>query len=282
MSCRLLLCTDLDRTLIPNGSQPESPGARDLFARLASRPEVMLAYVSGRDAARIGRAIEEFDLPLPQHVVADVGTSIFDIDSTGQWVENLDWDREIRQDWGEQGRDSLTRLLAEFSELRVQERSKQSRLKLSFYVSTRIDAADLIKKIQMRISSHEIPVTLVYSLDEGHNIGLLDVLPERANKLHAIKFMIEQSEFDISRTVFCGDSGNDLSVLASEIPGVLVANASEDVQRQALQLSECGGYPDRIYVARGEFLGMNGNYSAGILEGVHHFFPDCMQLIADR
>ena len=282
MSCRLLLCTDLDRTLIPNGSQPESPGARDLFARLASRPEVMLAYVSGRDAARIGRAIEEFDLPLPQHVVADVGTSIFDIDSTGQWVENLDWDREIRQDWGEQGRDSLTQLLAEFSELRVQERSKQSRLKLSFYVSTRIDAADLIKKIQMRISSHEIPVTLVYSLDEGHNIGLLDVLPERANKLHAIKFMIEQSEFDISRTVFCGDSGNDLSVLASEIPGVLVANASEDVQRQALQLSECGGYPDRIYVARGEFLGMNGNYSAGILEGVHHFFPDCMQLIADR
>ena len=28
---RLLLCTDLDRTLIPNGPQPESPRARAAF-----------------------------------------------------------------------------------------------------------------------------------------------------------------------------------------------------------------------------------------------------------
>ena len=33
---RLLLCTDLDRTLIPNGPQPESPGARAHFATLAA------------------------------------------------------------------------------------------------------------------------------------------------------------------------------------------------------------------------------------------------------
>ena len=35
MSACLLLCTDLDRTLLPNGEQPESPQARTLFARLA-------------------------------------------------------------------------------------------------------------------------------------------------------------------------------------------------------------------------------------------------------
>ena len=36
MSAHLLLCTDLDRTLLPNGEQPESPPARALFARPAS------------------------------------------------------------------------------------------------------------------------------------------------------------------------------------------------------------------------------------------------------
>ncbi|MDH5258324.1 MAG: haloacid dehalogenase, partial [Gammaproteobacteria bacterium] len=46
---RLLLCTDLDRTLLPNGRQPESEQARKLFGRLASRPEVTLVYVTGRD-----------------------------------------------------------------------------------------------------------------------------------------------------------------------------------------------------------------------------------------
>ncbi|MEJ2621733.1 MAG: haloacid dehalogenase, partial [Candidatus Thiodiazotropha sp.] len=34
MSVKLLLCTDLDRTLIPNGSQPESAGAREAFKQL--------------------------------------------------------------------------------------------------------------------------------------------------------------------------------------------------------------------------------------------------------
>ena len=38
----LLLCTDLDRTLIPNGREPESPEARPWFRRLAAEPEVAL------------------------------------------------------------------------------------------------------------------------------------------------------------------------------------------------------------------------------------------------
>ena len=29
-----------------------------------------------------------------------------------------------------------------------------------------------------------------------------------------------------------------------------------------------------LYIARGDYLGMNGNYSAGILEGVAHYMPD--------
>ena len=39
----ILICTDLDRTLLPNGSQPESPLARPRFRALAARPEVSIA-----------------------------------------------------------------------------------------------------------------------------------------------------------------------------------------------------------------------------------------------
>ena len=58
---RLLLCTDLDRTLIPNGTQPESPRARELFKRLVSHEEVTLVYVTGRHLASSNR-------PLPTSV----------------------------------------------------------------------------------------------------------------------------------------------------------------------------------------------------------------------
>ena len=100
-----------------------------------------------------------------------------------------------------------------------------------------------------------------------------------ANKRHAIEFLMEQLGFDLSNTVFAGDSGNDLAVLASPIQSVLVANASVEVQHEAKQLALNMGQADALYFADGDFLGMNGNYSAGILEGVAHFMPETLDLI---
>ena len=57
MSTRLLLCSDLDRTLLPNGQQPESPGARERFTRFVPRPEVNLVYVTGRHRQLVEQAI---------------------------------------------------------------------------------------------------------------------------------------------------------------------------------------------------------------------------------
>jgi hydroxymethylpyrimidine pyrophosphatase-like HAD family hydrolase len=72
----ILLATDLDRTLLPNGEATESPGARAAFARVAARPEVALAYVTGRHRALVEDAIAEYVLPRPDYVIGDVGTTI--------------------------------------------------------------------------------------------------------------------------------------------------------------------------------------------------------------
>jgi hypothetical protein len=44
---KILMCSDLDRTLIPNGYQEESAHARPAFRMLAKNANISLAYVSG-------------------------------------------------------------------------------------------------------------------------------------------------------------------------------------------------------------------------------------------
>ncbi len=115
----LLLCTDLDRTLIPNGAQPESPGAREHFRRLTGREEVTLAYVSGRHRELIAQAIAEYDLPQPDFVIADVGSTLYRIGPTG-WVQWEDWQAHIAPGWGGKSRDEIHRLLARWPQLTLQ------------------------------------------------------------------------------------------------------------------------------------------------------------------
>ena len=81
MNNRILVCTDLDRTLLQNGEQPESPQACARFARLAWRPEVSIAYVTGRHRALVLGAIDEYQTPTPNsnYVIGDVGSSIYEI-----------------------------------------------------------------------------------------------------------------------------------------------------------------------------------------------------------
>jgi len=45
------------------------------------------------------------------------------------------------------------------------------------------------------------------------------------------------------------------------------------VRADAEALAEAAGTQSLLYQARGDFHGMNGYYSAGILEGVAHYLP---------
>lgn len=276
---KILLCTDLDRTIIPNGPQPESPQALPLLVRLAGRPEFYLSYVSGRDQRLIKEAIEEFCLPAPDFAIGDVGTVLYRI-SNGDWRLDNDWWQEISHDWKELGGQELFEMISDFKEIRLQEYEKQSRYKLSFYADRNIDEQVLMERIYYRLAEHQIKANIIWSEDEIS--GLLDILPPRANKLEAIKFLIRNEQFDQKRTVFAGDSGNDLDVLTSGLPCILVKNASEKVREKAIDIMSGKRMRDRLYLARGNFYGMNGNYSAGVLEGLAHHLPEITAVIEEE
>jgi hydroxymethylpyrimidine pyrophosphatase-like HAD family hydrolase len=315
----LLLCTDLDRTLLPNGPQPESPGARELLARLAARPEVTLVFVTGRDRGRVEGALREWALPAPDLVVADVGTTIYDLRGGG-WQRWAAWGEAIARDWRGRTHAELAAALADLPALVPQEPSRQSRFKLSYQVALAaggdasraaapaaggglgagrdaapagplgagrasggsragelpgapLDAsrAALDDAVAARLAALGVQASRIWSVDEAAGVGLLDVLPARATKQHAVAFVREALAVPLADTLFAGDSGNDLAVLVSPIPAVLVANAHPEVAAEALRRSEAQGTRAALYLARGGWRGLNGCYAAGILEGVAHY-----------
>ena len=276
---QLLICTDLDRTILPNGSQPESAGARSHFATLAARPEVTLAYVTGRDRQLVRKAINNYCLPQPDYVISDVGTTIYEIngDSWQLWRE---WQQQIAPDWMGLEQGDIRKLLLDIMDLQLQEAAKQNIYKSSFYVPLYADTDTLSVNIRQRLEASGIRANLVWSIDEPREVGLLDVLPARASKKHAVFFLMRRNGFAIDDTVFAGDSGNDLPVLASEIPAVLVANASAGVRHEALAQAASSGHANALYIAQGDFMGMNGNYTAGVLEGVVHYQPEVRNWLA--
>jgi hypothetical protein len=280
MTRDVLLCADLDRTILPNGAQPESPQARPLLRSLAARPEVTLVYVSGRHQALLVQAIEEYDLPLPDFAIGDVGTTLYEI-ANGHWQAWQDWYQEIAPDWRGRTQEELRELFADIELLRLQEAEKQNVFKLSYYAPVDTEQDKLLEQMRNRLEAEKIRASLIWSIDEMADVGLLDVLPERATKLHAIEFLMAQKGFSPEQTVFAGDSGNDLPVLASGLQAVLVRNARDDVRDAALRRAQASGQRDRLYLAQGGLLGMNGNYTAGVLEGLTHFLPHTLDWLSD-
>ncbi|MCU7891325.1 MAG: HAD-IIB family hydrolase [Candidatus Thiodiazotropha sp. (ex Ustalcina ferruginea)] len=276
MSQRLLVCTDLDRTLIPNGSQSESDEARDRFKQLCDSQGVVLAYVSGRDQNLVMKAIADYALPQPDYVVGDVGTTLYHVTGADDWNHQLDWEENISRDWNGKSHADLKSLFSNIQGLRLQENEKQNRFKLSYYVSLDQDHQRILGMMVQALEPEAVNASLIWSIDETAGMGLLDVLPERATKYHAIDFLRQSLGYSLTETLFSGDSGNDMEVLISPIPAVLVANAQSDVRDEAQRLAQDKGTGDSLYMAKGGFMTMNGNYSAGILEGAAYYYPILM------
>ncbi|MDG6778268.1 HAD-IIB family hydrolase [Thiomicrorhabdus sp. zzn3] len=270
---RLLLCTDMDRTVIPNGRQEEALNARQAFAEFCAQPWVTLVYVTGRHLALMQEAIQEFQLPQPDYAITDVGTRIYH-QRENRWHSMSGWQNEIDQAWLNVEPKQIIELLADVKGLKLQEAEKQNAHKVSFYVDLdQLDEPRCLSLVEAMMASLKIQSNLIWSIDETSHKGLLDILPPKANKLHAIEFLKQFLHYGEAEVVFAGDSGNDLPVLVSPIQSVLVANATEAVKRQAVQLAKQQGTQQQFYQAQNR-SNNDGNYSAGILQGVFHYLPE--------
>jgi len=275
---KLLLCTDMDRTVIPNGMQKEASSAREIFSQFCREPAVTLVYVTGRHLSLMSQAVKEYQLPIADYAITDVGTRIYH-QKDNQWHPIYAWEKEIDQDWCGVDPAQIHHLVCSIPGISLQEFEKQNSHKISFYIDLKqLDETSCLTLVKQQLAPLNINTNLIWSIDETSNTGLLDILPPKANKLHAIEFLQKYLGYDAQEVVFAGDSGNDLEVLISPIQSVLVANATQELKEQTLSLVKQRSTEQQFYQAVNT-NNNNGNYSSGILQGVMHYLPTFKQYI---
>jgi len=274
---RRLLCTDLDRTLLPNGEALESPMARDALGHLVAHAPLALAYVSGRSLALVLEAIEEYALPVPDVIAADVGSSVHHRSGNG-WRADRDWETRVADHWQGERQERIGEILASVDGLVPQDGIHQMPFKRSYVVEPGAERGHLEQAVRAPLEADGIRAALMFSHDPVAGLELLDVLPAGGTKLHAVRHVRDALGVDHAATLFSGDSGNDLDVLISDVPAVLVANGDEQTRRAALEGARRSDRESSLYLAgagveAGLFGALNGNYAGGIVEGLLHFHP---------
>lgn len=262
-----ILATDLDRTLLPNGSWPADPGAIELFNNLTVQQDVLVVYVTGRNLDLSEKAISEFGIRLPDILIGDVGTSIRKHNS-GNWEPDTGWDTHVKRTSPRWDAEAVRQVVTGLDGLTEQEREHCGPFKQSYYVDhARKDA--VLDAVDERVKGKYDEV-IVYSFDSQTGDGLLDFLPHSATKQTALEYVAEAFNTPKSEVVFCGDSGNDIFPLTAGFAGVLVRNADDQLVAGVKEAAAAN--PElKVYFAKGDFQGLSGYYTSGVIEGAYHY-----------
>jgi len=262
-----VLATDLDRTLLPNGSWEADSNAIDLFNDLTEKHDALVVYVTGRNLNLTQNAIKEYGVRFPNILCGDVGTTIRKFEN-GNWQFDDGWTEHIKRASPRWDAAAIRELVADVDGMQEQESEHLNQFKQSYYVDmTKKDAA--LEEIEKRVKGKYDEV-IVYSFDSQDNKGLIDFLPESATKQTALEYVAKEYDCPKEEVVFCGDSGNDIFPLTAGFSGVLVKNADDQLVENVKQAME--EKPSlKVYFAKGDFKGLSGYYTSGVIEGAYHY-----------
>lgn len=243
-----VLITDIDNTLIGHKG-----GLNEVVLWLrAHARSVAFGIATGRSLESTVKVLKRWRVPLPSILVTSVGT---EINYGPSLLPDAGWANHIRYQWR---REALVEALSSVPGFALQAVENQREFKLSYNVDhTRMPP---LAQIYRHLYERNLRVNLVYSEE-----AFLDVLPVRASKGHAIRYLAHKWGLPLKNFLVAGDSGNDEEMLRGDTLGVVVGNHS-------LELEPLRGM-DQIYFAQNAC-------ARGILEGIRHYGFD--ELDAER
>src|SRR6478672_2577795 len=243
---QFLFVTDLDNTLVGDDA-----ALKELNRQLEQHRQeqnTKIVYATGRSPLLYRQLAQAKTLLQPDALVASVGTEIyFDNGDT----PDSEWEQKLSQGWD---RDLVVATSAHFADLVPQPESEQRPFKVSYFL-TEDAAIEVLPRLESVMQERGLSIKLVYSGSQD-----LDILPRIADKGLAVKFLQQRWNIESTRTVVCGDSGNDIALFSvGEERGIIVGNAPPELRLW----SELNPAEYRYFA--------KANYAEGLIEGLNYF-----------
>ncbi|MCB5185845.1 HAD-IIB family hydrolase [Methylobacillus gramineus] len=233
------LISDIDNTLLG-----DKRALRKLVTWLKEhKGKQAFGIATGRPLESAVAILKEWQVPIPEVLITSVGSEIH---YGSRLIPDTGWANHIRHKWR---REDLAAAMSKIAGLTLQAPENQREFKLSYIV----DPATMpsLEEINHQLREQQLFAQLIYSHGE-----FLDLLPIRASKGHAIRYLAYKWGVPLRNFLVAGDSGNDHEMLVGDTLGVVVGNHSEELEKLRGM--------EQVYFAQ-------GHYAAGILEGIEHY-----------
>lgn len=238
-----LLITDIDNTLL---------GDADALQRLLDqlrqhRGRLGFGVASGRSLPLVQEVLEEHGIDDIDLIISSVGAEIY---YGRSFTQDRGWRSRLRHRWSpERIRESLEAI--PWLELQTGE-TTQREFKISYNLDEAIGPEEAEQQIRAALDATQSAYTLVLS----HQC-YVDILPHRASKGKAVRYLSQKWDVPLERIATAGDSGNDLDMLTGRTAAIIVGNHSEE-------LAPLKDSSSRVYFA-------DGHHANGLLEGLRHY-----------
>ena len=238
--------SDLDKNLL--GDPGSLPGLIRVIRE--NRKCASFGIATGRRLDSALKVMKKHGIPEPDVLITSAGTEIY---YAPKLTQDTAWARHIERQWTPK---VVQRILDELPGLLRQPREEQSRFKISYYIDP--DKAPSLEEINQLLYKESLPVNVILSFGQ-----FLDVVPMRASKGLALRYMAATWDIPLEHILVAGGSGADEDMMRGNTLAAVVGNRHDE---ELSQLSDI----ERIYFAQAKGAG-------GILEALEHydFFNSC-------
>ncbi|OQK17825.1 HAD family hydrolase [Methyloprofundus sedimenti] len=239
------IVSDLDQNLLG-----DTEALQELISLLRKhRKSTKFAIATGRRLDSALKIMKQYKIPEPDILITSGGA---EINYAPKLAPDIAWEKHIDYHWAAH---KIRKILDNYPGLEKQPKTEQSRFKLSYYINT--ESVD-IEEIKSLLHQEEQSVHVQVAFEQ-----YLDVLPLRASKGQALRYIADRWQIPLERIFVAGGSGADEDMMRGNTLAAVVANRHYEELSQLLEL-------ERIYFAQKKF-------AAGILEALDYydFFNQC-------
>jgi len=234
------IVSDLDQNLI--GDEQSLKHLVEILRKHRKSTEFVVA--TGRRFDSALRTMKKHNIPEPDILITSSGTEIY---YAPKFSADISWSKHIDYHWSPH---KVRELLAELPGLKLQPKSEQSRFKISYYINPEI--APDIETINSLLHQNEQSLHLNFAFGQ-----FLDVLPQRASKGLALRYVADRWQIPLERIFVAGGSGADEDMMRGNTLAAVVANRHNEELTCLVDV-------ERIYFA-------NKPFAEGILEALDYY-----------